>query len=80
MKIDVFCGWGEANDVGINLHRTPEEIAAYPGELVPIDLNSQEAREIAAKLIACADRADALEREYREFCERDREADQPDEG
>lgn len=63
MKINVFCAWGEAMDVGINLHRTPEEIKNWPGELVPIDLTSQEAREIAAQLIACADAADKLEKE-----------------
>lgn len=56
MKIDVFCAWGSSQkDVGINIYN--EHFATY------YDLTSEEAREIAAKLVAAADQADALQNE-----------------
>lgn len=68
MKINVFCGWGDGPDVGINIERTPEEAAAFHGELIPVDLTAAKAREMAAELIACAERAEQLDREYEEHC------------
>lgn len=57
MKIDVFCAWGDGPDVGINITREN-------GDLVPVDLTASRAREIAAQLVACAERAEALDKEY----------------
>jgi hypothetical protein len=71
VKIDVFCSWGEGSDVGINIHRTIEEVAAFPaGFLVPLDLTSEEARILAGKLLMCADRADELEHELEQYMSR----------
>lgn len=68
MKIEVFCNWGQVDDVGINITRTPQEVAAYPGGvLIPVDLTSAGARELAAELIRNADLADQLQRDYEEY-------------
>lgn len=64
MKIDVFCGWGDGPDVGINIFRTYEEVEAWGNSgLVPLDFTAREARELAQKLLDCAERAEILERD-----------------
>lgn len=69
MQLKVFCAWGEgAKDVGINIERTPDEIAAYPGgDLVPVDLTADEAVQIAVQLLIAAENARRLERECRDL-------------
>ena len=67
MKIDVFSAWGVGPDVGFNIIRTPLDIAAYPGKLIPMDFTAAEARTLAAQLIAAADLADADARAYDEY-------------
>lgn len=72
MKIDIFCAWGDGPDVGIN-------VTLDNGELVPIDLTAAEARLRAAELIACAERAEQLDREYEAHARRAAEAERLEE-
>jgi hypothetical protein len=65
MKLDVFCVWGDGPDVGINITRTKEEIEGWldPATFIPLDFTATEARELARKLIECAEAAEKLDRD-----------------
>lgn len=65
MKIDVFCAWGDGPDVGINLTLTEQEsvlVRANSATMVFVDLTAAKARLMAAELVACAERAEELDR------------------
>lgn len=68
MKIDVFCGWGDGPDVGINLTRTEEEAKSWADPHLHFfyDLTATEARAMSAQLIAAAEEAERLDKEYAE--------------
>jgi hypothetical protein len=65
MKMDIFCAWGDGPDVGINLERSDEECAtcASPHRHWFIDFTAAEARQLAARLIECAEQAENLDSE-----------------
>lgn len=68
MKLDVFCAWGDGPDVGINITRTQQEVDVYMDPLfVPLDFTAAEARELARKLIECAEAAEALDKSAEEY-------------
>lgn len=68
MKLDVFCAWGDGPDVGINLSRTEEEAKRWlnPSTFWCLDFTASEARELAAKLIQCAEQAERMDKEVAE--------------
>lgn len=72
MKLDVFCAWGDGPDVGVNISRTEEEAKQWitPHLNFFLDFTAKEARELAAKLIACAEAAETMDRSVEEY-ERD---------
>jgi hypothetical protein len=76
MRLDVFCAWGDGPDVGINLERTKEEAQCWINPDVSwfLDFTAAEARELARKLVVCAEAAERLDREYEEYARRDMEA------
>lgn len=61
-KIDVFCGWGDGPDVGINIFLSKEFREIWSNGLIPLDFTAKEARELAAKLIQCAEAAEHMDR------------------
>lgn len=77
MKMEVFCGWGDGPDVGINLERTEEEARGYarPDKHWFLDFTAAEARLLAARLISCAEGAEKLDKSYAEYCEHMQGAD-----
>lgn len=75
MKMEVFCGWGDGPDVGINLERTKEEAQHYsiPSQHWYLDFTAAEARLMAASLIACAEQAERLDMEYAKYLKEENE-------
>ncbi len=68
-KVEVFSAWGFGPDVGINIIRTEEEVKGWkdPHLHCFLDYTPTEARVLAARIIACADLAEANERAYEEY-------------
>lgn len=64
MRIEPFCAWGDGPDVGINLVRSKEQADGFVDSHLHwfIDLTAVEARELAAKLISCAQQAEEMDR------------------
>lgn len=63
-SLDVFCGWGDGPDVGINIHTTGDRILRSKESndvIVPVDLTAARAREVAADLIRYATEAERLD-------------------
>lgn len=69
MRIDVFSAWGECVDVGVNIEKSDEDIARFtqPERFTFLTFTSDEARELAARLITAADQADHDKRVYEDF-------------
>lgn len=70
MKIEPFCAWGDGPDVGINLTRIEQEGKTFISpNFWALDFTAAEARELAAKLIACAETAEWHERAAEQYFE-----------
>lgn len=72
MKITPFCAWGDGPDVGINIERTKEEVAAYPSlTFIALDFTADEAIKLGRELIELGKTAKELDREYEEYAKRE---------
>lgn len=60
-KLNVFCGWGDGPDVGINITRSDNSLKHWKGRLFPLDLTASQAMILADALISCARQAMELE-------------------
>lgn len=63
MTVVPFCAWGDGPDVGFNLERTEEAAKGWrnPHLFFAVDLSAQEARQLAADLIRCAEQAEHMD-------------------
>jgi hypothetical protein len=76
-EVEVFCGWGEADDVCINIHRTDRECEYFPNpHLVPLGWSAAEARAIAGQIIDAAERAEELDRAAEEYFENEQKKEE----
>jgi hypothetical protein len=62
-RLNLFCGWGDGPDVGINYSDGRVDI------MVPIDLTADEALELAFELTRYAQTAKKLDQELKEHNE-----------
>jgi hypothetical protein len=67
---DVFCGWGEGPDVGINVRRKkPHNELSVDPYFVSFDFRAEEAEALAAALLKYAAEARRMDKELDEYFE-----------
>jgi len=67
---DVFCGWGEGPDVGINLQRKAGSHAHYSDlDFVPMDFTADQAEALGKALLTAAEEARRWDRELNAYFE-----------
>jgi hypothetical protein len=70
---DVFCGWGEGPDVGINLQRKAGSHTHYSDlDFVPMDFTADQAEALGKALLNAAEEARRWDRELNAYFENER--------
>ena len=73
-SIEIFSAWGVGPDVGINITRTEEQAKRWADPLnCYLDFTVEEARALAAEIIAAADLAEAEARAYDDYATKNKE-------